>query len=390
MKSLKYLFLPFTLIGIVFISLLLLLLISDSLIHKVFASSPAFDEVLISDRDIHNQKNDWVQTYGNNSNHLKSDYANILAVTYSSDGKTLDATIWLKSNLENASIYSQPGKNIRYGMLIAIVTLPENSGYNGANYNFYVEEVNGKWSEYLYELSSTGSHALIYSKVNYTRSFGGPTIGPGYVKLRLNLDSIHSPGNYGLSFYTAESLKSNEVRDFTSWVAVPPATLNTLTDPKDIVIRQGEERLIPSEIKTPLSNNVTSIEFDNNLNYKSIGLNISAERIQPPVFRIKVFPQTPVGIYTIPFRASLLIQTTSSKLPMFNDTVTGSVDPEFKVSQKYPTIGYISGETNLTIHVIPPLTINETFMDFWKTCQNAILIVAGGVVEHFQHCLLII
>jgi hypothetical protein len=107
-------------------------------------------------------------------------------------------------------------------MLIAIVSLPQNSGYNGANYNFYIEEVNGKWSEYLYQLSSTGTYALIESKINYTESFGGPTIGPGYVKLRLDLNSIKSPSLYGLSFYTAESFKSSEVRDFTSWVAVPP------------------------------------------------------------------------------------------------------------------------------------------------------------------------
>ena len=118
--------------------------------------------------------------------------------------------------------------------------------------------------------------------------------------------------------------------------------------------------------------------------YSSIGLNVSAERIQPPVFKIKVSPQTPVGVYTIPFMASLLIQTTSSKSPMFNDTVTGSVDTEFKVSKKYPTIGYITGNANLTIHVIPPLTINETFMAFWSAYQNAILIVAGGVVGAFS------
>ncbi|HXS59628.1 MAG TPA: hypothetical protein VN703_02320 [Candidatus Sulfopaludibacter sp.] len=382
LKAKKYLFLTFTLIDIIF--LLLLLFIPNSLFHKAFATSPAFDEVLIPDKKISNQKNDWVQTYGNDSTHLKSDYADILAVGYSSDGKTLDTIFWLASNSENASIYKQPLKDIRYGMLIAIVTLPENSGYNGANYNFYVEEVNGKWSEYLYELSSTGAHALIYSKINYTQSFGGPTLGPGYVKLRLNLDSIHSPGNYGLSFYTAESLKSNEVRDFTSWVAVPPATINTITDPKNIVLKQGEEQLIPSKIETPLSDNVTSISFDKNIDYRSIGLNVSAERIQPPVFKIKVSPQTPVGVYTIPFMTSLLIQTTSSKLPKFNDTVTGSVDPEFKVSKKYPTIGYIDGKANLTIHVIPPLTINETFMAFWNTYQNAILIVAGGVVGAFS------
>ncbi|MFL6434331.1 MAG: hypothetical protein ACJ71O_11435, partial [Nitrososphaeraceae archaeon] len=241
--------------------ILLLPLTSNSLFHKAFAASPAFDQVLISDAQMSSQKNDWVQTYGNDSTHLKSDYANILAVDYTSDGKTLDTTFWLASNSENASIYSQPLKHIRYGMLIAIVSLPQNSGYNGANYDFYIEAVNGKWSQYLYQLSSTGTRSLVYSKTNYTESFGDPTIGPGYVKLRLDLAYIHSPSSYGLSFYTAESFKSNEDRDFTGWVGVPPAAIATLTHPKDVVVRQGDQQLIPAEVETPLSNNVTSLKF---------------------------------------------------------------------------------------------------------------------------------
>jgi hypothetical protein len=382
LQSQKYLFLAFASIDIIF--MLLLLLISYSLFHKAFAVSPAFDQVLISDKEISNQRNDWVQTYGNDSTHLRSDYTNLLAVDYLSDGKTLDTTFWLASNLENASIYSQPLKKIRYGMLIAIATMPQNSGYNGVNYNFYIEAVNGKWSEYLYQLSSTGTYALIESKINYTESFGGPTIGPGYVKLRLDLNSINSPSNYGLSFYTAESFKSSEVRDFTSWIAIPPATIDILTHPKNIVIRQGEKHLIPAEIDTPFSNNVTSITFDNGIDFSSNGLSVSTQRIQPPLFKVEVSPQSLVGVYTVPFVASMLIQTTSSTSPMFNDTVTGFVDPEFQVSKKYPTIGYITSPANLTIDVIPPLTVNETFMAFWVTYGTPIVILAGGAVGAFS------
>jgi hypothetical protein len=382
LQSQKFLFLAFASIDIIF--MLLLLLISYSLFHKAFAASPAFDQVLISDKEISNQRNDWVQTYGNDSTHLRSDYTNLLAVDYLSDGKTLDTTFWLASNLENASIYSQPLKKIRYGMLIAIATMPQNSGYNGVNYNFYIEAVNGKWSEYLYQLSSTGTYALIESKINYTESFGGPTIGPGYVKLRLDLNSINFPSNYGLSFYTAESFKSSEVRDFTSWVAIPPATIDILTHPKNIVIRQGEKHLIPAEIDTPFSNNVTSITFDNGTDFSSNGLSVSTQRIQPPLFKVEVSPQSLVGVYTVPFVASMLIQTTSATSPMFNDTVTGFVDPEFQVSKKYPTIGYITSPANLTIDVIPPLTVNETFMAFWVTYGTPIVILAGGAVGAFS------
>jgi hypothetical protein len=33
-------------------------------------------------------------------------------------------------------------------------------GYNEADYDFYIEAVNGKWSQYLYQLSSTGAYIV--------------------------------------------------------------------------------------------------------------------------------------------------------------------------------------------------------------------------------------
>jgi hypothetical protein len=384
LQSQKYLFLASALIDIVFMLLLLVSLsIPNSLFHKAFAASPAFDQVFIDDKEPGGQGNDWVQTYGNDSTHLRSDDANLLAVHYNSDGKTLNITFWLASNLENASVYSQPLKKIRYGVLIAIVSMPQNSGYNGANYNFYTEAVDGKWSEYLYQLSATGTSALLESKTNLTESFGGPIVGPGYVKLRLNLNSINSPSNYGLSFYTAESFKSSEVRDFTGWVAVPTATIQVLTHPKDIVIRQGETQLISAEFRTPLSQTVTNITLDNGTDFGSSGLSVSTQRVQPPLFKVHVSPQSELGVYTIPFMARMLIQTTTSTSPMFNDTVNGFVDPEFQVSKKYPTIGYITGPANLAIDVIPPLTVNETFMAFWVTYGTPIVILGSGAAGVF-------
>ena len=354
-----------------------------ALFSQAFAASPAFDQVLIYDKEISNQKNDWVQTSDSDSANLRSDPVDLLAVDYHSDGKTLDITFWVKSNSENASLYNQPFKKIRYGVLIAIVSLPQNSGYNGANFNYYVEAVDGKWSEYLYQLSSTGTSALLESKTNYTEPLGNPIIGPGYVKLRLNLDSIHSPSNYGLSFYTAESFKSSEVRDFTSWVAVPSPVIDILTHPENIVIRQGEKKIIPTEIETPLSNNVTKIAFEYGTNFSSNGLSVSAQRMQPPLFEVEVSPQSPVGVYKVPFEASMLVQTTSSTSPMFNNTVTEIVDPEFQVSKKYPTTGDIIGKGNLTIEVIPPLTVNEAFMAFWNTYGTPLVILSSGAAGVF-------
>ena len=199
----------------------------------------------------------------------------------------------------------------------------------------------------------------------------------------MNLTSINSPSNYGLSFYTAESYKSSEVRDFTSWVAVPPPVIDILTHPESIVIRQGEKKIVPTEIETPLSSNVTSIAFEYGTNFSSNGLSVSAQRIQPTLFEVEVSPQSPVGVYTVPFEASMLVQTTSSTSPMFNDTVSTIVDPEFQVSKKYPTTGDIIGKGNLTIEVLPPLTVNEGFMAFWNTYGTAIVILGSGAAGVF-------
>lgn len=70
-------------------------------------------------------------------------------------------------------------------MLIHVSVNPE-TGFRGADYDFYTEVINGKWSEYLHQLSSTGDYALVESRKKSTEPFG-----------------------------------ANEVRQFTSWVTVP-------------------------------------------------------------------------------------------------------------------------------------------------------------------------
>ena len=180
-----------------FVMLLLFFFMPSTCFPTTFALSPAFEPQAIND-----QRNDWIQTFGNESINLKSNYSDLLEIDYLSDGKTLKATLWLGSDSENASIYNQSSKRISYGMLFKIASYNINTGFSGADYNYYIEWVNGKWNEYLYQLSSTGRQILLHSKTNYTEFFGGPTIGPGYVKLNLNLSYIENPSEYGILFYT--------------------------------------------------------------------------------------------------------------------------------------------------------------------------------------------
>lgn len=350
-----------------------------------FAVSPAFDPQAFSD-----QRNDWIQIFGNDSTNLKSDHGDLLEVDYLSDGKTLEATLWLDSDLENASIYDQPFKKISYGILIKIASYNINTGFGGADYNYYIESVNGKWNEYLYQLSSTGSQVLLYSKTNYTEFFGGPTIGPGYVKLNLNLSSIDNPREYGILFYATDSFKTNEVSDFTDWVGIPPSAMTMVTSPKDIVVSQGEQQLVPANIFSTFSNNVTDIGFNKGSNdggseFNSSGLHVSIERIQPPLFKINVSPQTPIGFYTIPFTASIFIETIFESMESAsNDNESGFKNFQIQESKKYPTFGYVTNPSmNLTVTVTPPLSFDEQFKEFWSIYGQPISIIAGGFAGGF-------
>jgi hypothetical protein len=70
--------------------------------------------------------------------------------------------------------------------------------------------------------------------------------------------------------------------------------------------------------------------------------------------------------------------------PSLNDRATGYVDPEFQVSKKYPTIGYITSPANLTIPIIPAVIFHETFVAFWCTYGTPLAILAGGAVGAFS------
>lgn len=223
-------------------SLFLLLIIILDPFHKAIASSPSFEL-----QQLINENHRWVQTYGKSAAHLKSNYTDILAVDYVSNGKTLNATFWLTSGFDNFSafIYSQPFRKITYGMLINVDSNTK-TGYNGADYDFYLEAVAGNLSAYLYQLSSTGGYRLVGSQINFSQPFNDPNVLRGSVNLQLDLSSINYPSKYHVLFYTAESLKTDEVRQFTNWVIIPPPSLQVITSPNNIMIRQGDELLIPA------------------------------------------------------------------------------------------------------------------------------------------------
>ena len=103
-------------------------------------------------------------------------------------------------------------------------------------------------------------------------------------------------------------------------MTIPPPTLKITTTPSDITIRQGEDQLVAARVKSTagFSNDVINItlgitgsnfsnsNINSNMNYNTLPsfnpdeLNVDIIKNQPPLFKIHVPPQTPLGIYTIP------------------------------------------------------------------------------------------
>lgn len=377
--------------------LLLLIFNNNQIVDTSFATSPSFEL-----QELINENRNWVQTYGNSSDNLKTSYTDILAVNYISNGETLNSTIWLRSGFNNISAYNSQDNNsqrkLTYGMLIDADSNTK-TGFNGADFDFYVEAIDGNLSGYLYQLSTTGGYKLVGSEINFTRAHGNPTVGPGYVNLNLDLDSISFPNEYSLLFYTAESYKTNEVRQYTNWVTIPPPSLQITTSPPDITIRQGEDTLIPARIKSTsgFSNDVINITlgstnaFNNNklsnnfaTSFNSSELHVDIQRNQPPLIKITVPDETPLGIYTVPLIVTIRepSMATTTK-PTFIAPLGGALDPKFALSKKYPTVGYLTQPVNLTVTIIPPMNIQDQFKEFWATYGQFIGIFAGAFVGAF-------
>ena len=357
-------------------------------------SSPSFEL-----QEMINENHDWFQTYGNSDLNLKNNYTDILAVNYLSDGETLNATLWLNAGISNYTdfSYKKPLNKVSYGMLIDADSNSE-TGYRGADYDFYVELTGGHLSAYIYQLSSTGGYKLIGSNTNFTEVYDESGAFLGSVDFTLDLDTLNNPNNYNLLFYSAESLGSNEVRQFTNWVSIPPPTLQVTTSPEDISIRQGENMMVPARIKssTGFSNDVVNITLSGDKNseyaiasgFNSSEIVVNVERIQPPLFKIDIPKETPLGIYSIPLIVTIREPSEAVITKPINvDSSGGKVDPEVEISKKYPTVGYLTKPINLTVTVIAPKTINDHFKEFWGTYGSFIGIFAGAFIGAFAKVL---
>ena len=207
--------------------------------QRAFAESPAFGRQTIID-----DSSDWLDVWRGENTHSGSNYIDIEAANYYSDGRTLNATLWLPSFKEIPT----SGKKINYGMYID-ADLNNRTGIKGIDYKVEIEWDNKSktWTRVFEEWSSTGKSRTLSIQHNYTGFFEKDG---DYVLLYIDLNDILSPSRYKVLFYAEEVKGLNWIMDSPKWIYIPPPEFVVLTFPKSVELRAGEQKTLEVQLNS--------------------------------------------------------------------------------------------------------------------------------------------
>ena len=358
-------------------SCILLILISHNPLidHHVFAESSPF-----SLQEINSGIHNGIQVDGTTHAQTKPDYkgpidssSDIQRVTYFSDGKTLNATIWLGGEVkQNPSIFGASAAV--YGELIDADNNPATGKY-GVDYQQEIQWSNktSSWNRLFVQYPSATNLRTLDTEKNYTRFFQN---NQKFVSLPLNLKSITSPDRFRVLYY-AILIKNNSkiLLDLTPWIDVPPSQYTFSTTPDPILITQGQQKDVGVQLRSSSGISPKLVDFTPFQNYSSINvkfnpdkLDVSAIGVAPLPLRIEASSNAQIGKYTIPILLNMS---------------TGSIFPSKfiqlgRLNVSIPTQGYLSAKGNLTISVVEPPSLDQRIKDFWSVYGSLISFAGAG------------
>jgi hypothetical protein len=376
----------------VLFTLFLLLLISISNISMPIPDALA-DSLSFSRHEVGDDERDGININGTVGSQTTDDYkdpldnsTDILKITYLSDAKNLNASLWLGGNFTNDPAVGGAQAMV-YGMLLDVDSNPK-TGFQGVDYQLEVQWMNSfkTWNMFLGEYPSVDNPStkdpadylkILHTKGNYS-DFS--VNNKPYVTLSLPLKDVAFPTEFKVMYYAIVIYDySNMVVDLGSWIDIPPMDLAISALPNPVILRQGEQKNIAIQLKSNhgLISDVASflpIENHSNIEIQPSGsndvdrANASTSNSGPTTFRIAVSTDAEIGEYTI---------------PILVDISTGSIFPsEFLRLSNFnfsvPTKGNILRVTNLTMSVIEPVTVQEQIKEFWGAYGGIITLVGAG------------
>src|SRR5215213_1325720 len=284
------------------------------LVQDAFASySPSFQR-----QELTLGSGSWFNVTGGSSTRGGPNYIDIQSVSYLSNGRNLNATLWLADFTSSPNEYEL----VDYGMYIDADS-NNGTGLSGIDYKVEISWNNESrtWSRAFEEWSSSGKTKTLSEEENATNFFQD---GDSYVTLFADLDSILSPNNYRVLFY-AEVIDLQKqftwIIDSTNWISIPSPELVFVVSPSPIVLTQGGESIaevrINSSSAEELEVTINPYVTENSSNSKLITMRLDSEKLLIPPFgaasthmRVSISPDIQPTNYMIIMRANITRMTT--------------------------------------------------------------------------------
>jgi hypothetical protein len=282
------------------LTILCFIYLSADIVINALSYSPYFSEQQITDNIT-----DWVDMDTNNLIKNGEMYTDITSVNYFSDGKTLNATLWLLFPFKEMPLLKQVG----YGILID-ADFNSKTGFGGIDYKVEIKWNNEtkQWKKFMERWSYYGDTQTIENISNYTNFYEKKL---RYVNVELDLNKILYPQKYKVLFFADFRNKDDTlISDYTRWIAIPPLELGITTNPISLELSRGipaviEVKVNSTEGYTPNVNleienkpPETFFEFHfNNLTLPSYGLATTPITITPT-------KDAPLGPHTFYIKAN--------------------------------------------------------------------------------------
>ena len=372
-----------------YITVLSLLLICVVASGKVFASTdPESNDHIVSpsfsNEEIMDPTTDWIDS--NTKNYTKGGdrSTDIVSVDYFSDGKALNATLWLYFPFKMQPRLSD--ENVNYGMYID-ADFDENTGFGGIDYKVELgwNNQSKQWTKVLEKWSHFGKQLVLDNQTLSPDIFSKP--GAHYVRLWADLDAMLSPNKYKVIFYGEVRKEGSARTDYTRSVAIPPLELALSTSPASVEFRKGDQETIEVRVNT-----TQGYEPTVNLIAKSQSKNMVFDFTQNDTSNIPVFTlRIPsYGVATVPLTIASAENASAGPYTLFI-FANSSFPPEELVkpegftqdnsSNFFPDSARLSEniftQSSIAASLLEPLTGIDQISIFWDKLGAPISFIYG-------------
>lgn len=319
-------------------------------------------------------------------NHFHPPY--ISSVTYHSDGKKLNATIWLSSPFrdppQNAeawlspTVQNAPWYQIRYGLSMDVHSVYD---IPGTDYSLMYKwdaisknsTLSKNWTRTLTELSPEGDQKTLEPINKYYVFSSNGQQEKTYIDFSLDLAKLLYPEQYDLLFYAYDYFIENAhvcpMVDVMPRVYTPPPVFGISTSPSSLEIRPGEEKSITLKLQsnsTIKSNIKLSTNQSDELKDR-LNLNFTSNNIAMPTYgvitsnlNIKVASDAKPSSYTLPIFSNINILTeVNPRRSIFTGELISNTPTE-----------NLNKTLILTITVLPPMNLLDyinSLLNTWGT-----------------------